>query len=127
MRAAVTQRALRVPAGTPVELAALTEPLAVGSDDSPARRALATDLGCDEVVDPAVQHPMVEIGKELTLQFALGYFSVELSQALDWIADGAADLEPLITDPVTIDQIPAAFAALGDPKRQAKILVMPDN
>jgi threonine dehydrogenase-like Zn-dependent dehydrogenase len=211
-------RSLLVPAGTSVELAALTEPLAVGihavaksgithgegalvlglgpvglacvaalsaqgigpvigSDYSPTRRELGVHLGCDEVVDPSVEHPMelwgriggsrplvifeavgvpgmidhamrmaprhsrilvvgvcmpqdhlhpmVGIGKELTLQFALGYSSPEFAQALQWIADGAVDLEPLITDKVTIEQIPSAFEALGDPERQAKILVVP--
>ena len=213
-------RCLQVPTGTPVELAALTEPLAVGihavaksgitqgegaivlglgpvglacvaalkalgigpvigSDYSPARRGLGAHLGCDEVVDPADQHPMelwgrigggrplvifeavgmpgmidhamrmaprharilvvgvcmpqdhlhpmVGIGKELTLQFALGYSSAEFGQALQWIADGAVDLEPMITDTVTIEEIPAAFTALSDPERQAKILVIPDR
>jgi threonine dehydrogenase-like Zn-dependent dehydrogenase len=211
-------RSLAVPAGTPVELAALTEPLAVGihavaksgitqgegalvlglgpvglacvaalkaqgigpvigSDYSPTRRGLGAHLGCDEVVDPAVQHPMelwgrvggtrplvifeavgipgmidqamrmaprhsrilvvgvcmpqdhlhpmVGIGKELTLQFALGYSSTEFAQALRWIADAVVDLEPMITDKVTIQQIPSAFEALSDPERQAKILVIP--
>ncbi len=211
-------RALRVPAGTPVEHAALTEPLAVGihavaksgitkgegavvlglgpvglacvaalsaqgigpvigSDFSPTRRALGAHFGCDEVVDPAIQHPMelwgrtggsrplvifeavgvpgmidqamrmasrharilvvgvcmprdhlhpmVGIGKELTLQFALGYSSAEFALALERISHGAVDLEPMITDKVTIEEIPMAFRALGDPERQAKILVMP--
>jgi (R,R)-butanediol dehydrogenase/meso-butanediol dehydrogenase/diacetyl reductase len=68
-------------------------------------------------------HPMVGIGKELTVQFALGYSSFEFAQALDWISKGVVELEPVITDTVTIDQIPAAFAALRDPGSQAKILV----
>jgi threonine dehydrogenase-like Zn-dependent dehydrogenase len=68
---------------------------------------------------------MVGISKELTLQFALGYSSAEFAQALHWIANGNVDLAPIITDTVTIEQIPAAFDALSDPERQAKILVMP--
>lgn len=209
-------RTLKVPDHTPADLAALTEPLAVGihavaksgiqsgdgavvlglgpvglacvaalraqgigpvigADFSPARRALGELLGCDAVVDPAQNpvmvtwkqiggdrplvifeavgvpgmidqamrmaprharilvvgvcmqsdhiHPMVGIGKELTVQFALGYSSFEFAQALDWISTGVVDLEPVITDTVTIDQIPAAFAALRDPGSQAKILV----
>lgn len=210
-------RTLQVPNGTSLELAALTEPLAVGihavaksgirsgegavilglgpvglacvaalraqgirpiigADFSPARRALGELLGCDAVVDPAQEtamatwkqlggdrplvifeavgvpgmidqamrmaprharilvvgvcmqpdhlHPMVGIGKELTVQFALGYSSPEFAQALHWISEGTVDLAPVITGTVTIDQIPSAFEALHDPEQHAKILVI---
>lgn len=212
------ERSLKVPAGTPVDAAALTEPLAVGihavamsrivpgeaalvlglgpvglacvaalkangvgpiigSDFSPARRALGAALGCDDVVDPGVEHPLaawrragsrrplvvfeavgapgmidqamrmaprrsrilvvgvcmptdhfhpvIGINKELSVQFALGYTSAEFARALAWIAEGRVDPSPLITDRVGIDEIPAAFTALRDPERQAKILVVP--
>jgi threonine dehydrogenase-like Zn-dependent dehydrogenase len=210
-------RTIKVPDATPANLAALTEPLAVGihavaksgiapgegavvlglgpvglacvatlraqgigpiigADFSPARRALGELFGCDAVVDPnhtpamhswnelgggrpvvifeavgvpglidqamrmaprqarilvvgvCMQtdhiHPMVGIGKELTVQFALGYSAAEFALALTWISDQVVDLAPMITDTVTIDQIPQAFEALSDPEQQAKILVV---
>jgi threonine dehydrogenase-like Zn-dependent dehydrogenase len=149
----------------------------VGADFSPTRRALAAQLGCDEVVDPAQEpaiaawrridgvrplvvfeavgvpgmieqtmrmaprhsrilivgacmqedriHPMLGIGKELTLQFALGYEPGEFTAALDAIADERVDLAPLLTGTVSIDGIPQAFTDLGNPDAHAKILVEP--
>ena len=149
----------------------------VGADFSPARRRLAEHLGCDEIVDPAVErpieawrridgttplvvfeavgvpgmiehtmrmapkgsrilvvgacmqedriHPMVGIGKELALQFALGYEPHEFAAALDAIATERVDLAPLLTGVVDIDGIPTAFSDLGAPEAHAKILVEP--
>jgi threonine dehydrogenase-like Zn-dependent dehydrogenase len=210
--------AIKVPAGLPHELAAMTEPLAVGvhavarsgiapgdaaiviglgpvglaciaamkmagigpivgADFSPARRALAEQLGCDEVVDPNEEtairawrridgakplvvfeavgvpgmiehtmrlapknsrilivgacmqedhfHPMLGIGKELSLQFVLGYSPEEFAASLDAIAHGRVDMSPLLTGTVGIDDIAGAFAMLGNPDAHAKILVQP--
>ena len=149
----------------------------VGADFSPARRALAEHLGCDEVVDPAVEspieawrrvdgskplvifeavgvpgmiehamrlapkdarvlivgacmqqdqfHPMLGIGKELSLQFVLGYDPLEFGSALDAIATEKVDLAPLLTGSVDIDGVPQAFTDLGNPDAHAKILVEP--
>ena len=209
---------IKVPNGLPAELAAMTEPLAVGvhaveksriaqgdaaviiglgpvglaciaelkmrgigpiigADFSPRRRALAELLGADVVVDPrevpAIEawrkidgkkplvifeavgvpgmieqamrmapkdsrilivgacmqedhmHPMLGIGKELSLQFVLGYSPTEFGNALTAIAEGKVDLSPLITGRVGIDGVPQAFKDLGDPEQHAKILVMP--
>jgi threonine dehydrogenase-like Zn-dependent dehydrogenase len=208
--------AIDVPSGLPADLAALTEPLAVGvhavaksritpgeaavvlglgpvglacvaelkrldigpvvgADFSARRRALAEHLGCDVVVDPAEQpamaawrdvdgtrplvvfeavgvpgmidaamrmapkgarilvvgvcmqqdrlHPLVGIGRELNIQFALGYEPDEFAQALRSIAEGEVDLRPLITGTVPIDGVPQAFADLARPDAHAKILV----
>jgi threonine dehydrogenase-like Zn-dependent dehydrogenase len=210
--------AIDVPTGLPPDLAALTEPLAVGvhavaksgiatgdaaivlglgpvglaciaelkrlgigpvvgADFSARRRALAEHLGCDVVVDPAERpaiaawrdvdgtrplvvfeavgvpgmldaamrmapkdsrilvvgvcmqpdqvHPLVGIGRELNIQFALGYQPDEFAQALRSIADEAVDLRPLITGTVAIDGVPQAFEDLGHPDVHAKILVQP--
>jgi threonine dehydrogenase-like Zn-dependent dehydrogenase len=70
-------------------------------------------------------HPMLGIGKELSLQFALGYTPIEFGSALTAIADGKVDLAPLITGRVGIDDVPQAFRDLGNPEAHAKILVMP--
>ncbi len=209
---------MKVPAGLPVELAAMTEPLAVGvhavaksritggeaavvigagpvglaciaelrmkgigpivvADYSAKRRQLAELLGADVVVDPreekvidawrrvdgvrplvifeavgvpglidqamrmAPRHarilvvgacmqqdsivPMLGIGKELNLQFALGYEPHEFAGALEAIADGKVDLQPWLTGTVTVDGVPQAFKDLANPEAHAKILVVP--
>ncbi len=70
-------------------------------------------------------HPMLGIGKELTLQFVLAYEPTEFAAALDAIAEDRVDLTPLLTGVVTIDGIPQAFTDLGNPDAHAKILVEP--
>ena len=210
--------AIKVPGDLPADLAALTEPFAVGvhavaksriavgdsavvlgcgpvglaciaelhrlgigpivaADFSPARRALAAGMGADVVVDPretpaieawrtaangkplvifeavgvpgmiqqAMRHgpeghahpvvgvcmqsdqilPLVGIGRELNLQFVLGYEPDEFAGALTALADGAVDLSSWITGRVAVDDVPQAFADLADPERHAKILVVP--
>jgi threonine dehydrogenase-like Zn-dependent dehydrogenase len=209
---------MKIPSSLGVELAALTEPLAVGvhavaksriqagesaiviglgpvglaviaelkmrcigpivaADFSPRRRGLAERLGADVVVDPDeepvisawrrtagtrpvvifeavgvpgmidqamriapknarilivgvcmqpdVIHPMLGIGRELNLQFALGYEPAEFMSALAALADGKVDLSPWLTGTVDIDGVPGAFADLANPEAHAKILVMP--
>ncbi|HEX2849651.1 MAG TPA: zinc-binding dehydrogenase [Acidimicrobiales bacterium] len=210
--------ALPVPNGLDSELAALTEPMAVGrhavarsgitpghaalvvgcgpvglaviaelarlgigpivaADFSPARRALAETMGATEVVDPEVEapiaawqrvdgakqlvmfeavgvpgmidqamlaaprgtkilvvgvcmepdtvRPMIGIGKELDLAFALGYSYEEFAGTLRSIAEGELDVSPLITGRVGLDGVPKAFVDLGNPESHCKILVEP--
>lgn len=70
-------------------------------------------------------HPMLGIGKELQLQFALGYEPAEFADSLTAIADGTIDVSPWITGTVGIDEVPGAFSELAAPDRHAKILVVP--
>jgi threonine dehydrogenase-like Zn-dependent dehydrogenase len=70
-------------------------------------------------------HPMLGIGKELNLQFVLGYEPMEFSGALTAIAEGRVDLSPWLTGSVTIEGVPQAFADLANPDAHAKILVEP--
>jgi threonine dehydrogenase-like Zn-dependent dehydrogenase len=209
---------IKVPAGLGADIAAMTEPLAVGvhavakskitgnesaivlgcgpvglaciaelkmraigpiiaADFSSKRRALAEQLGADVVVDPRVTpaieawrhadgvrtpvifeavgvpgmidqamrmapknarilivgacmqedrfHPMLGIGRELSLQFAFGYEPIEFGSALQSIADGKVDLAPWVTATVGIDEIPQAFRDLANPEQHAKIMVTP--
>ena len=209
---------LKVPSGLGADIAAMTEPLAVGvhavaksritnnesaivlgcgpvglaciaemklrgigpvvaADYSSKRRSLAERLGADVVVDPRITsaidawrqadgvrslvifeavgvpgmieqamriaprgarilvvgacmqedrfHPLLGIGRELSLQFAFGYEPGEFAAALLAIADGKVDLAPWLTAKVRIDGIPQAFADLADPEQHAKIMVTP--
>jgi threonine dehydrogenase-like Zn-dependent dehydrogenase len=70
-------------------------------------------------------HPMLGIGKELNLQFVLGYTPDEFTATLGHIAAGAIPVAPLITGSVGLDGVAGAFTALGSPERHAKILVRP--
>jgi threonine dehydrogenase-like Zn-dependent dehydrogenase len=71
--------------------------------------------------------PMLGIGKELTIQFALGYDPYEFATTLNTIAEGGIDVTPMITGTCDIDGVPEAFEALGNPEAHAKILVKPSG
>jgi threonine dehydrogenase-like Zn-dependent dehydrogenase len=55
----------------------------------------------------------------------LGYEPHEFAGALQSIAEGTVELEPMITGTVTVDGVPQAFTDLGHPDAHAKILVQP--
>lgn len=76
-------------------------------------------------MEPDTIHPLLGIGKELNLQFVLGYTPDEFAATLRHIAEGAIPTAPLITGAVGIDGVADAFVALGSPDRHAKILVKP--
>jgi threonine dehydrogenase-like Zn-dependent dehydrogenase len=69
--------------------------------------------------------PMVGIGRELSIQFALGYQPDEFAGALVAIAEGQVDLAPLVTGHVGVADVPRAFQDLANPEAHAKILVTP--
>ena len=70
-------------------------------------------------------HPMLGIGRELNIQFAIAYDPAEFAGALTAIAEGKVDLSPWLTGTVDIAGVPQAFADLGNPDAHAKILVVP--
>ena len=69
--------------------------------------------------------PSMAINKELDLRFVLCYTPLEFRDALHALADGKVDAGALVTGTVGLDGVAAAFTALGDPERHAKILVDP--
>jgi threonine dehydrogenase-like Zn-dependent dehydrogenase len=69
--------------------------------------------------------PFFGIGKELNIQFVLGYDPMEFADTLRLIAEGEMDVDPLITGEVPLDGVPGAFEELGNPERHCKILVVP--
>jgi threonine dehydrogenase-like Zn-dependent dehydrogenase len=78
-------------------------------------------------MEPDTIQPMLGIGRELSIQFALGYQPDEFATALAAIAEGDVDLAPLLTGTVDVDGVPQAFADLANPERHAKILVEPGS
>ena len=69
--------------------------------------------------------PMIGIGKELVISFALGYDPFEFGSTLQAISDGQIDVAPMITGHVGIAGVPQAFEDLGKPDEHCKILVEP--
>jgi threonine dehydrogenase-like Zn-dependent dehydrogenase len=76
-------------------------------------------------MQPDTVRPMIAIGKELNLQFVLGYDPLEFAETLRRISEGELAVDPLITGSVDITGIPGAFDDLGHPDAHAKILVEP--
>jgi threonine dehydrogenase-like Zn-dependent dehydrogenase len=76
-------------------------------------------------MQPDTVVPFFAIGKELNLQFVLGYDPLEFNATLRHIADGEIPVAPLITGEVDLDGIGGAFEALADPEEHVKILVVP--
>src|SRR4051812_11571505 len=69
--------------------------------------------------------PAMAINKEIDLRFVIGYTPLEFRDTLHQLAEGEVDPRQLITGEVGLDGVAAAFAALGDPERHAKVLVDP--
>lgn len=69
--------------------------------------------------------PSVAINKEIDLRFAFAYTPLEYRDALHAIAEGRLHCAPLITGTVGLGGVDAAFSALGDPEKHAKILIDP--
>jgi threonine dehydrogenase-like Zn-dependent dehydrogenase len=69
--------------------------------------------------------PATANGKEIDLRFVFGYTPLEFRDTLYLLADGKVDASALVTGTVGLDGVAAAFAALGDPEVQAKVLIDP--
>jgi len=76
-------------------------------------------------MEPDGFEPMIGIGKELNLQFVLGYSPDEFTASLNHLAEGKIETGPIISDTIGIDDVPAAFEQLTHPNRHAKIIVEP--
>ncbi len=69
----------------------------------------------------------VAINKGVVLRFAAGYSPLEFRDSLHLIAEGKLRCAPMITGTVGLSGVDAAFDALADPERHAKILVDPES
>ena len=78
-------------------------------------------------VGPDRFKPAMAVNKEIDLRFVIGYTPLEFRDTLQMLAQGAVDPRPLITGEVGLDGVDAAFDALGDPEKHAKILIDPQS
>ena len=76
-------------------------------------------------VGPDRFEPAMAINKEIDLRFVIGYTPLEFRDTLHMLAEGKVDPRPLITGGVGLEGVDAAFTALADPERHAKILIDP--
>jgi threonine dehydrogenase-like Zn-dependent dehydrogenase len=71
--------------------------------------------------------PAMAVNKEIEMRFVVGYTPLEFRDTLHMLAEGDVDPRPLITGEVGLDGVEAAFTALGDPERHAKVLIDPQS
>lgn len=76
-------------------------------------------------MQPDQIEPALAINKELDLRFAFGYSPLEFRDTLHAMAEGKVRCAHLITGEVGLGEVEAAFTALDDPERHAKILIDP--
>jgi len=76
-------------------------------------------------MQPDTIEPSIAINKEVELRFVLGYSPLEFRDTLHMLAEGKVRCEGLVTGEVGLAGVGAAFDALRDPNRHAKILVDP--
>ncbi|MDM4765046.1 zinc-binding dehydrogenase [Pelomonas sp. SE-A7] len=76
-------------------------------------------------MQPDQIEPAMAINKEIELRFVLGYSPLEFRDTLHAMADGKVRCEQLLTGEVGLAGVDAAFTALKDPNRHAKILIDP--
>jgi hypothetical protein len=75
--------------------------------------------------EPDVIRPVMAINKELDLRFVMGYTPLEFRDTLHLLADGEVNAAPIVTGTVGLPGVAAAFEALADPEKHAKILIDP--
>ena len=66
--------------------------------------------------------PFFGLVKELTIRFAMAYTLDDFETCVAMLAEKRIDVAPMITDIVTLDELPDAFEALRTPTSQCKVL-----
>jgi (R,R)-butanediol dehydrogenase/meso-butanediol dehydrogenase/diacetyl reductase len=86
-------------------------------------RGLVVVLGF--CVTPDTFQPTAAIAKEVRMQFAALYDRKEFQVTVDAFEAGAPQAMEMITDVVSLDQMPAAFEALRQRTHQCKVQIAP--
>ncbi len=63
------------------------------------------------------------INKNLTIDFSAGYTRADFETTIDALANGRLDAELMITDVVSLDEVPAMFERLHQPNGPAKVMI----
>jgi (R,R)-butanediol dehydrogenase/meso-butanediol dehydrogenase/diacetyl reductase len=66
--------------------------------------------------------PLLGLFKELQIQFAIAYTRDDFETSIAMLGEGRIDISPMITDVVSLEEMPDAFEALRTPSHQCKVL-----
>lgn len=90
--------------------------------EAPAMSRIVVVGAC---MEPDMIHPISAIIKEVDLRFSVGYNPGEFRDTLHMLAHGKVDPAPFLTGTVGFHGVEAAFDALGQPEKHAKVLIDP--
>jgi (R,R)-butanediol dehydrogenase/meso-butanediol dehydrogenase/diacetyl reductase len=76
-------------------------------------------------VSPDQVVPWAFMAKETDVRFAFYYTAQEFKTVIDMIDRGRIDPLPLVTDEISLDDVPDRFEALKQPSDQCKVLIRP--
>ncbi len=76
-------------------------------------------------LEPDTIRPVMAVNKEIDLRFVVGYTPLEFSDTLHMLAEGKVKAAPIATGTVGLPGVEAAFDALADPGKHAKIIIEP--
>ena len=82
-------------------------------------------LGAGMCMEPDRFMPVLAGVKEATLKFVAYYRRNDFALTLDMLRAERIAPQPLVTDRIDLDALPAAFEALRTPSRQCKVIVEP--
>ena len=63
------------------------------------------------------------VNKGITIDFSAGYTRADFDTTIAALASGAINAEPMITDMVSLDQVPEMFDRLRQPGGPAKVMI----
>jgi threonine dehydrogenase-like Zn-dependent dehydrogenase len=74
-------------------------------------------------LEPCTLDQVMAFNKELDVRFSMNFTAAEFGRTLRHIAEGEIRVDQILTAVIAPEQTPAAFEALTDPERHAKIIV----
>ena len=88
--------------------------------DMAPQRGQIVPVGVCEQADTIM--PFFGLVKELRIQFAIAYTRDDFETCLAMLAEGRIDVSPMVTDVISLNELPEAFEALRTPGHQCKVL-----
>jgi (R,R)-butanediol dehydrogenase/meso-butanediol dehydrogenase/diacetyl reductase len=85
------------------------------------RRGLILGVGLCDHPDTIV--PLIAFGKELTIQWAVAYDKEDWEFTMEMMVAKRIDASAMITNVVSLEELPAAFDALHSPSDQCKVII----
>jgi (R,R)-butanediol dehydrogenase/meso-butanediol dehydrogenase/diacetyl reductase len=85
------------------------------------KRGLIMCIGvCD---NPDTIMPLLGLTKELRFQWAVGYDKEDFEFTIDMMVAGRIDASTMVTDVVSLEEVPEIFEALRQPGSQCKVII----